>query len=92
MSFAIKDHPPAEMIASRELRLLAENGFKIFQVLQVGAEAAVPHSRSRFAVIARFGIAQPYPARLSKIRCQNHIQQAALTVGPHLRHAANGRR
>lgn len=57
---------------------------KVFCII---TKAAIPHDCARFAVLPGFGVAQPDPSRLSKVRGQHHIQQTSLPVSPDLRNA-----
>ena len=51
------------------------------------AQGGGGHGGAGGAAVARFGVAQPDPSRLSKIRGQHHIQQTSLPVSPNLRNA-----
>ena len=60
ITFAIKHHPATKMVTGREFWLLAENGLELLQLFTIVTQATKADGGSRFAILPRFGVAQPY--------------------------------
>ncbi|MNG85489.1 hypothetical protein D3C79_442480 [compost metagenome] len=90
VAVAVEHQARTEVIALRELGLLAEDHREVFQSRTVLGQLATADRCSGLAVIALLGIRQVDGAILGELRRQHDIQQAALAFGPDAGHATDG--
>ena len=90
MTVPVEHDARTEMPAAGQLRRLPENHFPILDLLT--DQTSAPERGTGKPVIAGLGIAQIDQRVLRELRRQRHVQQTALPLRMHLRHAGNGRR
>ena len=73
------------MIAAVDFRILPEDHLHVVEAVR--AELAARDRGAGFAGIARLRIGKIDEAVLGEVRIERHVEQAALTLGDHLRHA-----
>ena len=93
VAITVEGQARAEVVASRQLGLLAQYHLEVFQAAQVGRQTPAPYGCTGLAALATaFGVRQVNQAVLLEVWRQHHIQQPTLPFGPYLRHALQGRR
>ncbi|OMP12863.1 spermatogenesis-associated protein 21 [Corchorus olitorius] len=91
IALVVEHQARPEVIAGGELGLLAEDHLEVADRALVVGQPAIADRRARLAV-ARFGVRQVYAPILREAGREHHVEQAALALGPHARHAGERRR